>query len=41
VIIEPALFQDAQAQIQRNTQQSRRNRKHEYLFVAGRLRCGH
>jgi len=40
VIIEPALFQAAQSQIERNTQQSRRNRKHEYLLGAGRLRCG-
>src|SRR5262249_6708773 len=40
-IIDPATFQAAQAQIQRNVQQSRRNRKLEYLFVGGRLRCGH
>jgi hypothetical protein len=39
-IIDPGTFQAAQTQIARNAQQSRRNRKHDYLFVAGRLRCG-
>ena len=40
-IIDECTFQAAQQQIKRNTQGSRRNRKHEYLLVSGRLRCGH
>jgi site-specific DNA recombinase len=39
-IIDPATFEAARAQLQRNKSQSKRNRKHEYLFVGGRLRCG-
>src|SRR5262245_15542911 len=39
-IIEPATFEAAQAQLTRNKIQSKRNRRHEYLFVNGRLRCG-
>src|SRR5262249_7259055 len=38
-IIDTATFEAAQAQLERNKSQSRRNRKHEYLFVGGRLRC--
>ena len=34
-------FQAAQALMTRNRQQARRNRKQDYLFVGGRLRCGH
>jgi len=39
-IIDPAMFEAAQAQLQRNKIQAKRNRKYEYLFVSGRLRCG-
>src|SRR5262249_42892595 len=39
-IIDQATFEAAQAQLARNQSQSKRNRKHEYLFVGGRLRCG-
>jgi len=39
-IIDPATFEAAQALRIRNRKQSKRNRKHEYLFVSGRLRCG-
>ena len=38
-ILDEATFQAAQALAQRNTTQSRRNRKYEYLFIGGRLRC--
>jgi site-specific DNA recombinase len=39
-IISREVFEAAQQQSQRNTRFSPRNRKHEYLFVGGRLRCG-
>jgi site-specific DNA recombinase len=39
-IIDPATFEAAEAQLQRNKRQARRNRKYEYLLVGGRLRCG-
>ena len=39
-LIEPELFEAAQRQLKANQVQSKRNRKTEYLFVAGRLRCG-
>jgi site-specific DNA recombinase len=39
-IIDPATFEAAEAQLQRNKRLARRNRKHEYLLVGGRLRCG-
>jgi site-specific DNA recombinase len=39
-LIDVATFEAAQARRVANRQQSRRNRKHEYLFVSGRLRCG-
>jgi hypothetical protein len=38
-IIDQKEFDDAQAQIRRNSQHSKRNRKHEYLLIGGRLRC--
>jgi site-specific DNA recombinase len=38
-IIDQATFEAAQVQLARNKSQSRRNRKHEYLFIGGRLRC--
>ncbi|HEY7491474.1 MAG TPA: recombinase family protein [Candidatus Tectomicrobia bacterium] len=39
-IVDDATFQAAQAQLGRNKQQSRRNRRHEYLLAGCRLRCG-
>jgi len=39
-IIDLDMFAAAQAQLQRNKIQAKRNRKHEYLFISGRLRCG-
>src|SRR5262249_435828 len=36
----PEVFEAAQQQSQHNARFSRRNRKHEYLFTGGRLRCG-
>jgi hypothetical protein len=39
-ILDEATFQAAQALAQRNRIQSKRNRKYDYLFVSGRLRCG-
>jgi site-specific DNA recombinase len=39
-IIDPATFEAAQAQLMRNKSQAKRNRKHDYLFIGGRLRCG-
>jgi len=39
-IVDPATFEAAQALRIRNRKQSKRNRKHDYLFVSGRLRCG-
>jgi site-specific DNA recombinase len=39
-IIEQATFEAAQARASLNKQQSRRNRKHEYLLTGGLLRCG-
>jgi site-specific DNA recombinase len=38
-IIAQEVFDAAQAQIRRNAQHSKRNRKHEYLLNGGRLRC--
>ena len=38
-IIDQATFEAAQIQLEHNKSQSRRNRKHEYLFIGGRLRC--
>jgi site-specific DNA recombinase len=38
-IIAQEVFDAAQAQIKRHTQRSKRNRKHEYLLIGGRLRC--
>jgi len=39
-IIDQATFEAAQGQLERNKTLARRNRKHEYLFLGGRLRCG-
>ncbi len=39
-IITREAFEAAQAQLQRLQTLARRNRKHEYLFIGGRLRCG-
>jgi site-specific DNA recombinase len=39
-IIDTATFEAAQRALQRHKAVATRNRKHEYLFVAGRLRCG-
>jgi site-specific DNA recombinase len=39
-LIDEATFEAAQARLVVNAKQSRRNSKHEYLFVGGRLRCG-
>jgi site-specific DNA recombinase len=39
-IIDPATFEAAHAQLQRNKRQAKRNRKHDYLLTSGRLRCG-
>jgi site-specific DNA recombinase len=39
-IIDPATFEAAEAQLQRNRRLARRNRRFEYLLVGGRLRCG-
>jgi site-specific DNA recombinase len=39
-IISRDTFAGTQKRIARNRALSRRNRKHEYLFLAGRLRCG-
>lgn len=41
VIISQEIFQAAQGQLSRNKALARRNRKNEYLFTGGRLRCGH
>ncbi len=40
VIIERDKFDAAQALLVRNRTQAKRNRKHAYLFINGRLRCG-
>jgi site-specific DNA recombinase len=40
VIIAPEIFHAVQLQLQQNAAQATRNRKHEYLFLGGRLRCG-
>jgi site-specific DNA recombinase len=40
VIIVPEIFQAVQVQLQQNAALSTRNRKYEYLFLGGRLRCG-
>jgi site-specific DNA recombinase len=39
-IISQEVFDAVQAQLCRNAQAARRNRKYEYLLVSGRLRCG-
>jgi site-specific DNA recombinase len=39
-IIDPAMFEAAHTQLQRNKRLAKRNRKHEYLLANGRLRCG-
>jgi site-specific DNA recombinase len=39
-IIDPDTFARAQAQITKNSAANKRSRKHEYLFLRGRLRCG-
>ena len=39
-IIDMETFEAAQTRLTRQRQQSPRNRKHEYLLVNGRLRCG-
>jgi site-specific DNA recombinase len=39
-IIDLALFQATQTRAITNKQQSKRNRRHEYLLVCGRMRCG-
>ena len=39
-LIDAALFAAAQARRPANQQQSRRNRRHGYLLIEGRLRCG-
>lgn len=39
-ILDRATFDKAQAQLARNKRLSRRNRKHEYLLIGGRFRCG-
>jgi site-specific DNA recombinase len=39
-IIDLQLFQAVQARLVDNKAQAKRNRKHHYLLVAGRLRCG-
>jgi site-specific DNA recombinase len=40
LIIDEATFQAAPRQLQRNRALAVRNRKHEYLLVGGRFRCG-
>jgi site-specific DNA recombinase len=40
VIIAPETFQAVQVQLQQNAVLATRNRKYEYLFLGGRLRCG-
>lgn len=40
LIVEPSIWDKAQEQLQRNRVNSPRNRKHEYLLINGRLRCG-
>jgi site-specific DNA recombinase len=39
-IIAPEIFQAVQGQLQQNARLATRNRKYEYLFLGGRLRCG-
>jgi site-specific DNA recombinase len=39
-IIEDDVFQAVQGQLARNKALAQRNRKYDYLFVGGRLRCG-
>jgi site-specific DNA recombinase len=39
-LVDLATFEVAVAQLQHNKRQAKRNRKHEYLLVNGRLRCG-
>jgi site-specific DNA recombinase len=39
-IIDMATFAAAQARLVQQRQKSSRNRKHDYLFINGRLRCG-
>jgi hypothetical protein len=40
VIIAPEIFQAVQVQLQQNAALATRNRKYDYLFLGGRLRCG-
>jgi len=40
VIVSPGLFEAVQQKIAHNRALSKRNRKHEYLLLRGRLRCG-
>jgi site-specific DNA recombinase len=40
-LVPEEVFAEVQAQLARNKQLATRNRKHEYLLVGGRLRCGH
>lgn len=40
-IIDDVTFHAAQAQLSRNKQLVRRNRRHEYLLAGGQFRCGH
>jgi site-specific DNA recombinase len=39
-VIAPQVWEAAQRLRVENRREARRNRKHEYLFVGGRLRCG-
>jgi site-specific DNA recombinase len=39
-IIASEVFEAAQQKLRRNQALAKRNRKHEYLFLGGRLRCG-
>jgi site-specific DNA recombinase len=39
-IIDRETLEAAQARLARNKIQAKRNRKHDYLFIGGRLRCG-
>ena len=40
-IIDPDTFARAHVQIAKNAAANNRSRKHEYLFLRGRLRCGY
>jgi len=39
-ILSPEMFEAAQKQLELNKKKSYRNRKHEYLLINGRFRCG-